>query len=239
MTVYWPVREPLVTEEAGTRGGAHAGIDLAAKLGDPVLAAFDGEVVYVGGDGAKGRLWVGWTWVYANGEGKTVDIRRSDGLISRVCHLSGYAVKAGQKVKAGDVVGYAGSTGFSLGVHVHWETRWNRNWTGSGWVNPRDFNPRKFVRVPNTQPPTGQEEDEMKNCGFYYTRKSDGAIVYLIINFGSGAYHEYTNGGRGKSMPGTYNNPVAAALGTGSYASITEGHAKVMKEAADKTRQGK
>lgn len=237
MSIYWPVHEPYVTEEAGTRGGAHAGIDLSAKLDDPVLAAFDGEVVFVGGDGAKGRLWVGWGWVTANGEGKTVDIRRADGLISRVCHLNGYAVEVGQKVKAGDVVGYAGSTGYSLGVHVHWETRWNRNWVGPGWVNPRDFKPSKYT---NNKPTPGQEEDdEMKNCGFYYTRKQDGVIVYLIINFGSGAYHEYTNGGKGKSMPGSYNNPVAAALGTGSYASITEGHARVMKEAADKTRQGK
>lgn len=84
-----------------------------------------------------------------------------------------------------------------------------------------------------------EEEDEMKNCGFYYTRAKDGAIVYLIANLGSGAYHEYSDGRKGKAMSGSYNNPVAAALGTGSYASITESHANAIKASCDKVRQGK
>lgn len=79
--------------------------------------------------------------------------------------------------------------------------------------------------------PEEDEEDEMKNCGFYYKRASDGHYVCLIVNFGSGIYHEYSNG---KATDGTYNGRVAAATGTGSYALITEAHARVIKAACDK-----
>ncbi|WP_017793888.1 M23 family metallopeptidase [Leucobacter salsicius] len=140
--IFWPARSPVVTEEAGTRGGTHSGIDLAAKRGDPVLAPFDGVAVYVGGDGATGRLWLGDRWLYPNGEGRTVDIRRADGLISRVGHLNGYAIKQGQTVKAGQVVGYAGDSGYSTGVHIHWELRWDRAWSGGNWINPRTLTPK-------------------------------------------------------------------------------------------------
>lgn len=142
--VYWPSANPVVTEEAGTRGGTHSGIDLAASLGDPVLAAFDGIAEYVGGDGASGRIWLGDRWLYPNGQGKTVDIRRTDGVLSRVGHLNGYNIQQGQRVKAGDVIGYAGMTGYSTGVHIHWETRWDRAWSGGNWVDPRSFHPQTF-----------------------------------------------------------------------------------------------
>lgn len=145
--VYWPAKNPVVTEEAGTRGGTHYGIDLAANRGDPVLAPFDGVVVYAGGDGATGRLWLGDRWLYPNGEGRTVDIQRSDGLISRVGHLDGYAVTSGQRVKAGQVIGYAGDSGYSTAVHIHWELRWDRAWSGGNWVNPRSMNPKKYQPI--------------------------------------------------------------------------------------------
>lgn len=154
MTVFWTAVSPSVTEEAGTRGGTHSGIDLKAKLDDPVISAFDGEVVYVGGDGASGRIWIGDRWLYPNGEGKTIDIRRADGLISRVGHLNGYNVRQGQTVRAGDVIGFAGTTGYSTGVHIHWELRWDRAWVGGAWVNPRLFDPQVF------DPATPEEEDE-------------------------------------------------------------------------------
>lgn len=140
--IYWPARDPRVTEEAGTRGGTHSGIDLAAKRGDPVLAPFDGVAVYVGGDGATQPLWLGDGWLYPKSEGRTVDIRRADGLISRVGHLEGYAIRQGQAVKAGQTVGYAGDSGYSTGVHIHWELRWDRAWSGGNWINPRTVNPQ-------------------------------------------------------------------------------------------------
>lgn len=114
-----------------------------------------------------------------------------------------------------------------------------------GFLVPKD-NPAQAATPPpahaDNKPSKVQEEkdeDEMKNSGFTYTRKSDGAIVYLILNTVSGFYQEYTAGRRGKTLPGKYNNPVAAALGTGDYAPISESHANAIKRSADQVRTGK
>lgn len=87
--------------------------------------------------------------------------------------------------------------------------------------------------------PEGEEEDDMPaNSGFYYTA-SNKSIVYLIVNTGSGFEHEYSAGKPGVTEPGSYNNPVANAFGTPSYAHITEGHAKVIKAACALVRANK
>jgi len=177
--VVWPAVDPHVTEEAGTRGGTHAGVDLAALLDDPVLAAFDGEVVFVGGDGARGRIWLGDRWLYPNGEGKTVDIRRDDGLISRVGHLNGYATSVGARVTAGQCIGYAGTTGYSTGVHIHWETRWDRAWSGGRWINPRTLNPVTFG---GAQSLLLQEEDDMDSMFAIV----DGVPSWCFLNWSNG-----------------------------------------------------
>lgn len=161
--VFWPSANPVVTEEAGTRGGSHNGIDLAAFLGDPVIAAFDGVAVFVGGDGASGAIDLGGgNWLKPNGEGRTVDIRRADGLISRVGHLEGYAIKQGDTVKAGQVIGYAGNSGYSTGVHIHWELRWDRAWSGGAWINPRTVNPKTYAATSVAVDTYEEEDDEMK-----------------------------------------------------------------------------
>lgn len=159
-TIYWPTLNPEVTEEAGTRSGTHAGADLAADLGDPVIAAFDGTVVYVGGDGAKGYIDTPFGRVWANGEALMVEVQRADGLISRVVHLSSACVTPGDWVHGGQVVGGAGSTGFSTGVHVHWELRWDRALVGGQWVNPRALDPVAYSPLP-PEPEPFQGEDEM------------------------------------------------------------------------------
>lgn len=103
-----------------------------------------------------------------------------------------------------------------------------------GYLRPRNF---QAGRPTVEKTPTNREDETMsKNSGFYYTRAKDGAIVYLIANYGAGIYHEYTDGRRGKSMPGEYNNRIAATMGTNSFAQITEKHARVIKQACDKAR---
>jgi murein DD-endopeptidase MepM/ murein hydrolase activator NlpD len=84
----------------------HNGIDIDANIGDPIKSAGDGVVKAIGNDGK-----------YAYG--KWVAIDHQNGLITLYGHFSGYAVSVGQKVKAGQIIGYAGNTGFSTGPHLH------------------------------------------------------------------------------------------------------------------------
>lgn len=60
-------------------------------------------------------------WSYGNHA--TVD--NGDGFVTLYGHMSGFAAVDGQKVKAGDVIGYMGSTGNSSGPHLHLEVRIN------------------------------------------------------------------------------------------------------------------
>lgn len=87
--------------------------------------------------------------------------------------------------------------------------------------------------------PEEEEDDMPKNSGFYYPSSvAPNTFVNLIVNTGSGFYHEYGNGGGAGPTSGTYNNPVAAAFDTGSFAQITESHARVIKAACDRVLSG-
>ncbi|HEX7243128.1 MAG TPA: peptidoglycan DD-metalloendopeptidase family protein, partial [Longimicrobiaceae bacterium] len=90
------------------RARAHHGIDYAASSGTPVHAV---------GDGVVGRA--GW----GGGYGNVVEIRHRNGYASRYAHLRGFAagLRAGARVRQGDVIGYVGSTGLSTGPHLHYE----------------------------------------------------------------------------------------------------------------------
>lgn len=86
----------------------HPGIDISAPRGTKVLASADGLVVFAGR-----RL----------GYGRLVNIEHKFGISTRYGHLDRYVVKAGQRVKKGDIIGYVGSTGRATGTHLHYEVR--------------------------------------------------------------------------------------------------------------------
>lgn len=93
-------------------GGAahfHTGIDLAAPWGTPVHAADDAVVLFTGSDGY--------------GYGNYVVLGHSGGLVTLYGHLASIAVKQGDQLKQGDVIGAEGSTGNSTGAHLHFELR--------------------------------------------------------------------------------------------------------------------
>ncbi len=97
----------------------HRGIDIANHRGTPIIATADGKVKTVGTFGSLGKLIV---------------LDHGYGFISRYGHLQKWAVKRGQRVKRGDVIGYMGNTGYSTGPHLHYEV-----WRNGKALNPRDY----------------------------------------------------------------------------------------------------
>jgi murein DD-endopeptidase MepM/ murein hydrolase activator NlpD len=88
----------------------HEGIDIAVDFGTPVTATADGLVIHSGPYSGYGNL---------------VIIYHTNGITTRYGHLSRITVEAGQRIKRGDQLGHAGSTGRSTGPHVHYEIREN------------------------------------------------------------------------------------------------------------------
>ena len=89
----------------------HDGIDFSTTLNTEIYATGDGTVV-----GVESTQW---------GYGNLVTIDHGFGYKSLYAHLNGFAVRKGQKVKRGQLIGYAGTTGKSTGVHLHYELHKN------------------------------------------------------------------------------------------------------------------
>ena len=110
----WPLSGFRITTYFGQRGAFqryHTGIDLAAPYGTPIVAAKAGQVAVAG--------WSSW------GYGFHVVVDHGGGVETLYAHMSRLAVRAGQWVEAGQVIGYVGSTGWSTGPHLHFEVRVN------------------------------------------------------------------------------------------------------------------
>jgi len=98
----------------------HYGIDIATNYGNPIVATADGIVLTLGIEKIGGRYVV---------------LSHGGGLTTHYLHLSKFLVKAGQKVKRGDVIGLVGKSGKALGPHLHYEVR----------LNNRPQNPYQFI----------------------------------------------------------------------------------------------
>lgn len=85
----------------------HSGIDFAASIGTPIYATADGRVDVVD--------------VKFSGYGKVVEIDHGFGYRTRYAHMHDFAVRTGQNVKRGDLIGYVGNTGLSTAPHLHYE----------------------------------------------------------------------------------------------------------------------
>jgi len=85
----------------------HAGMDFSAKSGTPIYATGDGKISKL----RKSR----------RGYGNHVIIDHGYGYKTLYAHMQKYIVHKGQKVKRGEVIGYVGNTGTSVGPHLHYE----------------------------------------------------------------------------------------------------------------------
>ena len=106
----WPLTAGIVSSEFGSRWNKkHEGIDIAADMREPVLAAADGRVEYAG-DGLRGY-------------GNVLILRHDERTTTLYAHNSSLKVKEGELVKSGQTIALLGSTGHSTGPHVHFEIR--------------------------------------------------------------------------------------------------------------------
>jgi murein DD-endopeptidase MepM/ murein hydrolase activator NlpD len=122
----WPVRGYLsagfgnrVDPFTGLRD-FHPGLDISTPLGTKVISPADGVVVSCGPKG---------------GYGNAIVIDHGYGVVTRYAHLDGFNVRPGQRVRRGDVIGFAGNTGRSTAPHVHYEV----------WVDDQARNPIQFI----------------------------------------------------------------------------------------------
>ena len=95
-------------QSSGLWASYHTGLDFAAPSGTPIHAIANGVVTSVGYDGAYGN--------------KTV-VTLDDGTELWFCHQTSFAVNQGDVVRAGQLIGYVGSTGNVTGPHLHLEVR--------------------------------------------------------------------------------------------------------------------
>jgi murein DD-endopeptidase MepM/ murein hydrolase activator NlpD len=106
----WPVSGTVVSPFGMRWGRLHAGIDIAAPTGTPVVASASGRVTYAGS---------------MSGYGLIVVIQHANGIATAYAHNSSLAVAPGQTVGQGQVIASVGCTGTCYGPHVHFEVRVN------------------------------------------------------------------------------------------------------------------
>ena len=114
--------EGTFTSGFGSRWGTtHYGVDIANRIGTPILAVTDGTVIEAGP---------------ASGFGLWVRIQHDDGTVSVYGHVDSFSVHEGQRVKAGEQIARMGNRGYSTGPHLHFEI-----WDATG----RKLNPAPWL----------------------------------------------------------------------------------------------
>lgn len=107
----WPTPQRRISgwtfHDPGNPG--HIGLDIAAELWDPIVAVADGTVIFAEWGGGYGNL---------------VIVQHGEDWRSYYAHLTAILVEVGQKVRQGELLGGAGSTGYSTGTHLHFELRY-------------------------------------------------------------------------------------------------------------------
>ncbi len=111
----------------------HTGIDFAAAIGTPIYATADGTI---------DKLDVSFS-----GYGKMIEIDHGFGYRTRYAHMHGFAVRQGQKIKRGDLIGYVGDTGLSTAPHLHYEVFVNGIHANPVHYFFNDLNPAEYEKI--------------------------------------------------------------------------------------------
>ena len=135
----------------------HYGVDYAAPTGTPVMSIGDGVVTSVKYEGAGGNV---------------VRIKHNSVYSTAYLHLSKYAkgLKAGQRVRQGEVIGYVGSTGRSTGPHLDFRV----------WKNGSPINPLKMDSPP-AEPLNGEHKDAFNSASEKYKAQIDTIQAHVMV----------------------------------------------------------
>ena len=123
----WPAKGVLTSGYGWRWGKLHAGVDIAAPIGTPVVAAASGEVIEAG-----------WN---SGGYGNMIELQHLDGSVTLYAHNNRILVNVGQRVNQGEQIAEMGSTGYSTGPHLHFEIHPK----GHSAVDPMAFLNRKLL----------------------------------------------------------------------------------------------
>jgi len=107
-TLLWPVPGTIASPFGLRRSGWHAGVDIKADVGTPILAAAAGTVLVSAWERAYGRV---------------IKLEHDDGLVTIYAHNLQNLVSPGDRVEAGAVIGTVGRSGRSTAYHLHFEVR--------------------------------------------------------------------------------------------------------------------
>lgn len=121
----WPAKGVLTSGYGWRWGRMHKGVDIAAPIGTPIVAAAPGEVISAG-----------WN---SGGYGNLVKVKHDDGSVTLYAHNNRILVRRGQKVDQGQQIAEMGSTGYSTGPHLHFEVHPG----GGAAQNPMAFLPKR------------------------------------------------------------------------------------------------
>lgn len=98
----------------------HNALDIANRIGTPIIAPADGKIVFAG------RRWM---------LGNLLEIDHGHGFVTRYAHCKGFKKKKGDRVKRGETIALMGNTGRSTGPHVHYQIK----------LNGIPVNPEKYI----------------------------------------------------------------------------------------------
>ncbi|GAA0812010.1 murein DD-endopeptidase MepM/ murein hydrolase activator NlpD [Spirilliplanes yamanashiensis] len=142
-----PVQAGIVSGFRTSARPGHDGVDLGAARATPIRVASAGSVIIVrcdiepasygcNRDGSPATPGCGWY----------VDVEHTDDIITRYCHmLVQPTVAVGQRVAAGQIIGYVGSSGHSSGPHLHFEVHLAGDRSAAGAVDPVIFMAQRGV----------------------------------------------------------------------------------------------
>lgn len=173
-----PLDNLLLTSPFGVRWGRmHNGIDLNLHMGTPIYTIFDGIVRIA---------------TFGGGYGYHVVVRHPNGLETLYAHMSKLSVKVGQEVRAGEILGLGGSTGWSTGPHLHLEVMYAGTAFNPMFIlepNPKSDLPFVKMKFFELTPSHFKHIGTIYKKNYYHTVRPGDTLYSIAKKYGTNAVY--------------------------------------------------